>query len=442
LPNESQSNSDTGRSGLFIFLIAWTILVALTLTWLLQRDTGPSVLIINSEDATKAESHDHFRGFFKSEIGLSHLCPWILFGPYLALLALRFPLERERLKVSVSINLLACIAFLAASRWVSSKAFVNERKVIVVSAHGEFATNSSHRIVTTNRSVVTRQIGGRETFEKSSTDASLSNLLTELRFDIKPPMASEKSGYNLWPTLVDFLAYGAIFGFSHSIHFYRRFRDRERRALSLESSLTRAQLDALRAQLQPHFLFNSLNAIVALLRRDPAAAETTLVSLSELLRLALSYSDRKEISLREELEFVHRYIDLQRTRFGEKLRFEQDVEPSALDALTPTLLLQPLVENAIRHGIEPSDKQGLLRLKARRIGDRLEVEVEDNGIGLKPDEPPAGIKATGGIGLKNLRARLQTLYGGNQKLTIVSRTEGGVRVRVALPWKTTETPLP
>jgi two-component system, LytTR family, sensor kinase len=207
--------------------------------------------------------------------------------------------------------------------------------------------------------------------------------------------------------------------------------------------------------LQPHFLFNSLNAIAALLRRDPRLAETMLVALSQLLRLALNQSERQEGALRDELEFVHRYLEIQQTRFGDKLRVEQDIDPQALDCLVPTLVLQPLVENALRHGIEPSEKAGVLRVRASREAGRLVLEVEDDGVGLAsdscgPDNPaglgsslptPARSSATRvappgtGIGLANLRERLQMLYGGAQKLVLTPRATGGVLVRVEIPWR-------
>src|SRR5262249_38174071 len=160
---------------------------------------------------------------------------------------------------------------------------------------------------------------------------------------------------------LDLLAYTAILGMAHSVHFYRRFREREHRALVLESGLVSARLNALRAQLQPHFLFNSLNAIAALLRRDPRLSEATPLSLRDLLRLALSQSERQEVALREELALVRRYREIHQTRFGDKLRIEEHIEPAALECQVPTLLLQPLVENAIRHGLEPSETAGLVR---------------------------------------------------------------------------------
>ncbi len=249
---------------------------------------------------------------------------------------------------------------------------------------------------------------------------------------------------------------------AHSVHFYRRFRERERRSLVLESNLATARLHALRAQLQPHFLFNSLNAIVTLLRRDPRQAEATVMSLSELLRLALSQSERQEVALREELQFVQRYLEIQQIRFSDKLRVEQQIEPPTLDCLVPTLLLQPLVENALRHGLEPAEHAGLVRLTARRQDRRLVLTVEDDGVGLPPAPggPPQsitpgitinadslsaaasvalpaaeGVRGGTGIGLANLRARLETLYGADQKLELVPRAGGGVTVVIQIPWR-------
>jgi len=264
---------------------------------------------------------------------------------------------------------------------------------------------------------------------------------------------------SLRSTILDLLAYGAVTGLVHSVNFYRRLRERERRALLLESNLAKARLNTLKAQLQPHFLFNSLNAITALLRRDPRLAETSLVALSELLRLALSQSERQEGALREELEFVQRYLEIQQTRFGDKLRVEQDIEPEALDCMVPTLVLQPLVENAIRHGIEPAEKAGVVRVSASRKDGKLVLAVEDNGVGLAsgnadsggPENPtgfcpslpvpaPTFTKSAvwarpgTGIGLANLRERLQALYGARQKLELTPRATGGVIVRVEIPW--------
>jgi LytS/YehU family sensor histidine kinase len=261
------------------------------------------------------------------------------------------------------------------------------------------------------------------------------NVAARLEEAMKPAFSRAGSSARPLATFMDVLAYGALVGMAHAVHFYRRYRERERRALYLESNLTKARLHALQAQLQPHFLFNTLNAIVTLLRRDPKAAENTLMSLSDLLRLALSRSQEQEIPLRDELLFLERYIQIQQTRFGERLAFETNVEGAALDCLVPTLMLQPLVENAVQHGIEPAGSAGMVRVLGRRKEGRLIVEVADNGAGLG-----ANGSANGGIGLSNLRQRLSGLYGADHTLDISSPPEGGTKVRIGLPWHTTESP--
>jgi len=230
------------------------------------------------------------------------------------------------------------------------------------------------------------------------------------------------------------LAYASLAGLAHAVHFYRRYRERERRAMLLESHLARARLHALQAQLQPHFLFNALNAVATLLRRDPRAAQDALASFSELLRLALSQSDKQEVPLGEDLRFVERYVEIQQTRLGERFRFEQIVDPGVLDCLVPALFLQPLVENALRHGIEPSPTPGIVRILVQRREKRLVFSVQDNGVGLPPEEK----RGRPGIGLSNLRARLIALYGEAQSVELVPRPEGGVIVRVEIPFGQSE----
>ena len=180
------------------------------------------------------------------------------------------------------------------------------------------------------------------------------------------------------PTVMDVMAYGSMAGLAHAVLFYRRYRERERRALSLESSLSKARLSALQAQLQPHFLFNTLNAIATLLRRDPVAAEATLLSLSELLRLSLNQSESQEIPLRKELRFLEALSPDSADWFRGSLRVDHEIDPAALDCLVPTLILQPLVENAIRHGLEPSDSPGLIRIgrNRRRAQVRMAILVQ------------------------------------------------------------------
>jgi two-component system LytT family sensor kinase len=217
--------------------------------------------------------------------------------------------------------------------------------------------------------------------------------------------------------------YLAIVSVAHSVYFYRR-------SLAREMSLSQANLAALKMQLQPHFLFNSLNAIAELVHQDPDAADEMLVALSSLLRLSLETSGEQLLPLRRELEFVESYLAIEHARFGDRLRFELDVSPESHGALVPAFLLQPLVENAVRHGLEPRAGEGVLVVSAHRSGETLQLSVSDNGIGLADDQP-----VREGIGLTNTRARLHALFGGAASLEL-HRGEG-LTVNVLLPFRTT-----
>ena len=239
-----------------------------------------------------------------------------------------------------------------------------------------------------------------------------------------------------WPELLfDALAYASLAGVAHAFAFHRRYRDRDRRALALESHLAQARLQGLQAQLQPHFLFNTLNGIATLVRRDARAAEEMLTALGELLRLTLHCAERPELPLREELELAGRYLEIQRMRFGGRLQVEQAIDPATLDARVPAMLLQPLVENAIRHGLEPSAAPGRLVLTSAAEAGRLRLEVRDNGLGL--GSGPAPTRGSG-VGLANLRARLAALYGTEASLELGPVDGGGARVTVWLPWRLEE----
>lgn len=395
-PEETPPHRSRQRLMLWICVLGWTAFAGFALWWLGKGNGGDVVLPGFSQEVN---------AMFRGELGLKRTCPWILFSPCLALIAWHFPLERERLRRNLPINAAACLAFVwacyALALWTNEP-----RTRFSPSEFNESAVRPSGRFAQGDGPIVSRE----------SSPGS-------------PPRSPKMS---LRATVLDLLAYGAVTGLVHSVNFHRRLRERERRALFLESSLAKARLNVLKAQLQPHFLFNSLNAIVALLRRDPRLAETTLVALSELLRLALSQSERQEGALREELEFVERYLEIQQTRFGDKLRVEQGIEPQALECMVPTLVLQPLVENAIRHGIEPADKAGVVRVSASRKDGKLVLAVEDDGAGLAS---ASLLSKTGtGIGLANLRERLQALYGAQQRLELTPRATGGVIVRVEIPW--------
>ena len=241
---------------------------------------------------------------------------------------------------------------------------------------------------------------------------------------------AETLRYALVATLVfNELVYWVIVVTTHAVGFYRQSQARERRELELERHLSEARLSALQMQLNPHFLFNALHGISTLMYRDVEAADRMLIRLSELLRHALDRSGAHCVSLRDELGFLDRYLDLEQIRFADHLTVRREVDPAVLDAPVPNLILQPLVENALKHGIEPQVRPGVITLRALRQGPAtLRLEVEDNGAGLDPSRAPAS-----GIGLANCRSRLEQLYGGGASLSLRSGSDRGLCVVIELP---------
>ena len=215
---------------------------------------------------------------------------------------------------------------------------------------------------------------------------------------------------------------------AHAAVFFRR--DQERAA-----SLARARLDALRAQLQPHFLFNTLNTIAGLVHDEPDRADAMLTRLSELLRMTLDASQAHELPLSHELDFLERYLQLMHARFEERLRFSIDAPPEVRAALVPPMLLQPLVENAIEHGLGPKLSGGLVLVRAWREGDTLRLAVIDDGVGF-----PAGAPPPEGIGVSATRARLRELYGTLGTLGLRRNDDGsGACAEIAMPFRTEKT---
>ena len=231
------------------------------------------------------------------------------------------------------------------------------------------------------------------------------------------------------------LVYWGIIAGQNAFAYYSKFNERELHAAALETRLTEARLQALQMQLNPHFLFNTLNAISSLMHKDVEAADKMIVQLSDLLRYALESTKEQEVPLRQELDFLNRYLEIQRARFGDRLVVRHEIAPETLSANVPNLVLQPLVENAIQHGIEPHARPGQIILRARRENGALELEVQDNGVGLANGAIPAE-----GVGLSNTRARLQQLYGSGQRLELLSAPGGGLVVQIRIPWR--ESPAP
>lgn len=488
---------DTARSRsrrwlLPLFFGAWTLFAAGAAWWLIHSAGAEPVqprLLFDSSQTAQIPVGEQIRRWLKiADLNFRGAYPWVLLAPYVVWLASRFLLERGRLRMSLPVHLLACALFAASSYSLTTRVTEKMNVMVVVTdrkeslpftlgllTNGPFSkfetpdgksmvdihTYSSHVDGVTRKVVVTS--GGEvKNFELSlpTNDVSKTGNLGLVRSFITNWNSGPRAAFSpaprehdeileglagpgrfssvrsswryesrLFSHVLNVLAYGSMAGLAHAVYFYRRFRERERRAILLESHLSQARLHALQAQLQPHFLFNALNAVATLLRRDARAAQEALTSFSELLRLALSQSDRQEVLLSEDLRFVERYVEIQQTRLGDRFRFEQQVEPAALGCLVPALLLQPLVENALRHGIEPSSRPGTLRIEVTRQDARLRLSVEDDGVGLAEakDQPATG------IGLANLRARLEALYGSQQKVEMVPRLEGGVAVHVEIP---------
>lgn len=324
--------------------------------------------------------------------------PWVILTPLVVWLAERFPLEQERWRLSLPVHILACIATVGGCAVIGGMFF----KPPAMQPTG-FPTNPppSH-------------------FPKGF---------------MPPPGPPNADGarpfrFGIASIMVRFNApvYWAIVSLAHGLRFYRRSQERERKAADLAARLAEARLQTLKMQLQPHFLFNALNAIATLVHKDPDAADEMIGNLSELLRLTLDPSQQQEVPLRQELEFLQHYLQIEQARFGDRLSVDVDVEPRLNEALVPPLILQPLVENAVRHGIEPQLKPGVITIRAFAEGPMLCLSVRDNGAGIRSSSPPGH-----GIGLSNTRARLQALYGSDGCLLLPENGVDGWEAEIRLP---------
>jgi len=234
--------------------------------------------------------------------------------------------------------------------------------------------------------------------------------------------------------------YWAVLGAAYMVEFVRRYRERDRAAAQLEQKLAMTQLESLRMQLNPHFLFNALNAVAELMESDVKQAQRTLTRVSDLLRLSLRSAGSSTIPLWQEIELVELYLQIARVRYGSGLEVDIEVDSSAVDLQVPSFLLQPLVENALKHGLAPGHMDQTIRVSAKRIGESLELIVDDNGKGLDGLITTSGrfMAATPsldglGIGLTNTRSRLTMLYGDRYAFRMSNQSSGGCRVEIRLP---------
>jgi two-component system, LytTR family, sensor kinase len=231
--------------------------------------------------------------------------------------------------------------------------------------------------------------------------------------------------------------YVPILLIAHAVSYYRRFRERELRTAQLETQLAKAHLRALKSQLEPHFLFNTLHSISSLMLTDVTAADQMMSLLSDLLRMSLASAESQITTLSDELDFVNGYLEIEKLRFEDRLKVVLDIAPDTLDSQVPHLVLQPLVENAVRHGVSRLSSGGEIRIASSHDDRSLHLRVTDNGPGLAEcaDVPPHG-----GLGLGATRERLRTLYGDDQQLDIRNGAQGGAEVYVRIPFSLDPSP--
>lgn len=259
--------------------------------------------------------------------------------------------------------------------------------------------------------------------------------------DIMPLTLKYWTGLTLWALNQDaFDTYGTLVAIAHVWMYYERVRDREIRASQLEGQLARTQLEMLKLQLQPHFLFNTLNAISALMHKNVYSAQDMLSRLSDLLRVSLDNVAVQEVPLKSEVEFVRNYLHIEQVRFQDRLTVTMDIDPETLDTMVPNMVLQPLVENSIRHGIARSSGPGTIRIESKRFDGAIHITVSDNGPGLPSALNGNGNgngnghgRPKGGLGLANTRARLQQLYGDAHRLEVANAPGGGAVVTLTVP---------
>lgn len=246
-------------------------------------------------------------------------------------------------------------------------------------------------------------------------------------------------GVGRFRLLNQFVLYLAVLAAGFAREYFVRDQRRQQEAMRLQQDavrlqeqLTQARLDTLRMQLNPHFLFNTLHAISALVERDPGGVRRMIARLSELLRHTIDSRGGDQVPLREELAFLQRYVDIMEVRFQGKLRIEREIDPAVLEALVPSLILQPIVENALEHGASRSASEGRVEIRAWRESDMLRLSVRDNGPGLDDTRG----RGEGGVGLANTRARLDQLFGEEAGVTLAPAPGGGVIAEIRLPFTT------
>lgn len=306
---------------------------------------------------------------------------WILFVPLILWLVHRFPLERESWQSRI-------ILYVSAGFVIALV-----RTVVPVAIHFGVIYNSRF----------------------------LRSYLTNKYYDL------------ISDFLVALVVYGLVLTLGQALNYYKQYRENELKASRLAAQLAQSQLQALKMQIQPHFLFNTLNAISSLQLEDAKAARKMTARLGDFLRLTLENVGTQEVTLKREIEFLNCYLDIQRVRFGSRLTTTFEIDPGSLDALLPNLILQPIVENAFQHGISQRLGPGRIDITAKRLGEALVLKVQDNGPGVTRRETSSDRES---VGLANTRARLEQLYGGASDFELMNAPEGGVVVTITIPFST------
>jgi signal transduction histidine kinase len=229
--------------------------------------------------------------------------------------------------------------------------------------------------------------------------------------------------------------YWGVLGIYQAIRYYRKYRERELQTSQLEARLAMSRLQVLKMQLHPHFLFNTLNAISELIYKDPESAERMIGDLSDLLRMSFQNLEVQEITLKQELEFLRKYLEIEQMRFHDRLRVEMKIAPETLDAQVPNMILQPLVENAIKHGLAPRSEGGKIEIGAARSNGHLQITVSDDGIGVPFNDVE---NLPEGVGLSNTRKRLHHLYGDRHEFDLATTDKSGLKVNLTIPFKESE----
>ena len=316
---------------------------------------------------------------------LSNYWLWALLTPLIYLLSRRFPLDRQNLVKNISIHAGFSLMIAPLQRLASVLA-----NFLILSSLGQL-------------------------------DDTVAVMLDRAKFGI------------IGGSIDSLMLYWTILIACFSIAYYQKYQQQELISSQLETQLAQAQLQALKMQLHPHFLFNTLHAISTLMDEDVKTARRMLVRLSELLRVTLENAGTQEVTLKKELEMLNRYLEIEQIRFQDRLKINLQIDPEALDARVPNLILQPIVENAIRHGIAPISRAGNIDIRAKRSNGKLRLQVQDDGIGISEQQMKTLVP---GVGLSNTKNRLAQLYGEKQLLDLSNIENSGLLVSVEIPFHT------